>query len=137
MTAGRSFPLQPRSSMELEVGDIIAVPCDPVGWACLVAVDVQRRGPGARTTFVAGVVNWYGEQPPREVDIAGLPVIAQGLTRTELFTEGRLAVVGNVGPVSTTFDSNYRDLHVGAVHHVWGWKAAIRHAQAQGADRSR
>lgn len=121
--------------MHLEAGDIIAVPCEPVGWACLVAVEVRRRGPGARTTFVAGVVNWHGEQAPREADIAGLPVIAQGLTRAELFTEGGLAVVGNVGPVPTTFDSNYRDHQIGAVHDVWGWKAAIRHAQAQSADR--
>lgn len=78
-----------------------------------------------------------GEQAPREADIAGLPVMAQGLTRTELFTEGGLTVVGNVGSVVTTFDSNYRDHHVGAVHHVWGWKAAIRHAQAQSANQSR
>ena len=120
MTADRTFPLHPRSTLQLEVGDLIAVPCEPTGWACLVAVEVRRRCPGARTTFVAGLVDWYGERAPHGADIAGLPVIAQGLTRTELFTEGGLVVVGNVGSVATNIDSNYRDHHVGAVHQVWG-----------------
>jgi hypothetical protein len=41
-------------------------------------VEVRRRGPCARTTFVAGVVSWYGEQAPREADIKGLPVMHRG-----------------------------------------------------------
>ncbi|MFE1643951.1 hypothetical protein ACFM35_00040 [Microbacterium sp. P01] len=135
MATDRLFPLQPRSTLQLKVGDIIAVPGEPTGWACLVVVEVWRRGTGARTTFIVGVVDWSGEQAPREPDVAGLPVIAQALTRTELFTEGGLAVVGNVGAVATTFDSNHGDYQVGAKHRVWGWKAAIRHARAQIANR--
>lgn len=136
MTSNRSFPLSPRSTSQLEAGDIIAVPREPTGWACLVVVEVQRRGPGARSTFIAGVVDWLGESPPREQDVAELPVVAQGLTRMEIFTEGGLAVVGNLRPVTTQFDSNYRDFHVGNTHRVWGWRTAIRQAQTRGASRA-
>lgn len=137
MTTNRSFPLLPRSTSQLEAGDIISVPREPTGWACLVVVEVRRRGPGARTTFIVGVVDWFGESPPREQDITGLPAVAQGLTRIEMFTEGGLAVVGNVGPVATQFDSNYREYQVGAAHRVWGWRAAIWQAQTQGASQAR
>ena len=132
----RSFPFRPNSAAQLEVGDIVAVPCELTGWTCLVVVDLQRQGRGARSTFVAGVVDWSGERPPREDDIFGLPVIAQGLTPTTLFTEGGLQVVGNVGPIATSFDSSYRDHLVGAIHRVWGWRAAIRRAQERGAIQS-
>lgn len=60
----RSFPFSPRSTATLEVGDLIAVPREPSGWACLQVADLNRRGPGARTTFVAGVLRWRGEGWP-------------------------------------------------------------------------
>ena len=126
----RSFPLSPRSTASLELGDLIAVPCEPSGWACLQVVDLKREGAGARTSFVAGVLPWRGSAPPTGRDVAGLAAVEQGLVRIELFTDGGLQVVDRGEVVSTGLPSNLRDMRVGAVHKVWGWKTAIRRAQA-------
>lgn len=126
----RSFPFSPRSTASLEVGDLIAVPCEPSGWACLQVVDVQRRGPGARTSFVAGVLPWHGDTAPTRTDVAGLAATEHGLVRIELFTDGGLQVVDQADVAEAGLASNYRDVGVGTVHKVWGWKTAIRRAQA-------
>lgn len=127
---GRSFPVSPRSTTSLEVGDLIAVPCEPAGWACLQVVDLKRKGAGARTSFVAGVLPWRGQAPPTRADVAGLAAIEQGLVRIELFTDGGLQVVDHAEVISTSLPSNFRDMQVGTVHNVWGWKTAIKRAQA-------
>lgn len=58
-----------------------------------------------------------------------MPVTEQGLTGIKLFTEGGLQVVANSAVVPSGLSSNYRDLDVGTVHHVWGWKTAVRRAR--------
>lgn len=122
--------MSPRSTTSLEVGDLIAVPCEPAGWACLQVVDLMRKGAGARTSFVAGVLPWRGQAPPTRADVAGLAAIEQGLVRIELFTDGGLQVVDHAEVISTSLPSNFRDMQVGTVHNVWGWKTAIKRAQA-------
>jgi len=126
----RTFPFSPRSTLLLELGDLIAVPRERSGWACLQVVDLNRGGPGSRTTFVAGVLPWYGEASPTKGDTDGLAAIEHGLVPVELFTEGGLQVVDQCDVVSTDLASNFRDMQVGAVHKVWGWRTAIRKAQA-------
>ncbi|HXH78683.1 hypothetical protein [Nocardioides sp.] len=125
----RTFPLAPRSATALEVGDLIAVPCEPEGWACLQVVDVKRQGPGARTTFVAGVLPWCGADAPTRDDVSGLAATQEGLVPVEIFTEGGLQVVDQADVVETGAPSNFRDFGVGTVHKVWGWRTAIRKAQ--------
>lgn len=125
----RSFPFSPRSTATLEVGDLIAVPREASGWACLQVVDLSRRGPGARTTFVAGVLPWRGEDPPTRDDVSGLGVTQPGLVSVEIFTQGGLRVVDRGEVVATGLASNFRDMRVGAAHKVWGWRSALRKAQ--------
>jgi hypothetical protein len=126
----RQFPFSPKTSRDLEQGDIIAVPCEGGRWACLQVVELKREGVGARSTFMVGPLPWSGAEPPTERDVTGLAVTEQGLTRIELFTGGGLQVVANSPLVPTAFASNYRDFEVGTKHLVWGWKAAIRKATA-------
>ncbi len=126
----RVFPFSPRSTKSLEIGDLIAVPCEPSGWTCLQVVDLHRAGVGARTAFVAGVLPWRGHTPPTRGDVAGLGATAHGLVRVELFTDGGLQVVDHAEVVGTGLPSNFRDMQVGTVHNVWGWRAAIALAQA-------
>lgn len=125
----RSFPFSPRSTATLEVGDLIAVPREPSGWACLQVADLNRRGPGARTTFVAGVLPWRGEEPPTRDDVIGLGSLEQGLVSVEIFTEGGLRVVDRGEVVPNLSPSNFRSYEVGTVHKVWGWRTAMRKAQ--------
>lgn len=128
--SSRSFPLSPRSTQPLEAGDLIAVPCEPSGWACLQVIELQRTGAGSRTTFVAGVLPWHGAEPPTQHSVSGLHAVEQGLTPIEVFTEGGLQVVDAGQVVSTDLSSNFQDFSVGAQHKVWGWRTAIRKAQS-------
>jgi hypothetical protein len=48
----------------------------------------------------------------------------------EVFTEGGLEVVDEGRVVATGLPSNFRDFSVGSHHKVWGWRNAIRRAQA-------
>jgi hypothetical protein len=128
----RSFPFTPRSVADLEVGDFWTVTLPSGGLGLLQVRDVKRSGPGARSAFVAGVVDWRGDEQPQATDLQGRRVLAQGLTRIEAFTEGRAAVVGNTTetvPVDG-LTSSFRDFGVGTVTHVWGWKALPRRADA-------
>lgn len=127
--AGRSFPLSPRSTQSLALGGLIAVPCEPSGWACLQVIDLRRRGAGARTTFVAGVLPWRGDEPPTRQAVSGVAARELGLVPIEVFTEGGLEVVDEGDVVATGLPSNFRDFSVGTHHKVWGWRTAIRRAQ--------
>ena len=92
---------------------------------CLQVTDLKKSGVGSLKTFIAGVVDWQGAAAPGESDLFGRRVLAQGLTGIEAFTETGAAVLGNTDRTigASLLTSNYRDFHVGAVHHVWGWRA--------------
>ena len=47
----------------------------------------------------------------------------------EIFTQGGLRVVDRGEVVATGLASNFRDMQVGAVHQVWGWRSALTKAQ--------
>jgi hypothetical protein len=127
---GRSFPFSPRSTQSLERGDLIAVRCEPSGWACLQVIDLRRSGAGARTAFVAGVLPWRGDEPPTRQAVIGVAASEHGLVPIEVFTEGGLQVVDEGDVVPTGLPSNFQDFGVGTHHKVWGWRTAIRRAQA-------
>jgi hypothetical protein len=135
--AQRSFPLLPRSAKDLEIGDLIAVPCEVDAWACLQVVALKRSGRGSRTSFIAGVLPWCGDESPTPQNVLGLAAINVGMVPVELFTDGGLRVVANATVVPTQLSSSFRDFEVGAVHRVWGWKTAIRKAQAAAADTAK
>jgi hypothetical protein len=127
----RTFPFTPRSVAEVEIGDYWTVGLPGGGLGVLQVRDVKRSGLGARTSFVAGVVDWHGDMPPEPSDLRGCRVLAQGLTRVEVFSQGQARLLGNA-PDTVPVDgltSSFRDLGVGAVTHVWGWKALARRAE--------
>jgi len=126
----RNFPFSPRSTRELEVGDLIAVPREDGRWGCLQVTDLKRSGSGSRTTLVVGILPWVGEHPPTSGAVSRLSVVEQALTRIEIFTEGRLEVVATSSLVPHGLPSNYRDFGVGTTHNVLGWKAAIARVSA-------
>ncbi len=127
----RSFPFTPRSVAELEIGDFWTVALPSGGLGLLQVRDLKRTGPGARTSLVAGVVDWRGDAQPQVDDLRGRRVLAQGLTRIEAFTEGAAAVLGNTTETVPTagLTSSFRDSGVGTVTRVWGWKALPRRTE--------
>lgn len=122
--SGRDFPFLPTTSRDLEVGDFWAVELPDGHFGCLQVTELARQGPGSRSTFVAGVVDWWGNASPSSEGITGRRILTQGLTRIEAFTEMRARVLGRaVVTHDRVLPSHYRDhFAVGAVHHVWGWK---------------
>lgn len=121
----RTYPLSPRSSRDLRIGDYWTVPLSDGTFVCLQVTDLQQSGPGSLKTLVAGVVDWRDATLPNESDLVGRRVLEQGLTRIEAFTEVGSRVIGNTAETvgRSALDSNYRDFHVGAVHNVYGWRA--------------
>ena len=85
-------------------------------------------------SFVAGVVEWVGDDLPTEQDIAGRPISAVGLTDIRVFGETNAVVLGNVAVhgSASDFDNPLRDLQAGARHSVWGWQTFVRRV-AEGA----
>lgn len=130
----RSFPFSPRTAVQLEPGDLIAVPVDGGRWTCLQVTDLQPRG---RKYLVVGVLPWAGDEPPTAGDVAGLAAIDQGLTNIQIFTEGGLEVVGSSDVLPSGLASSFQaEAPVGTSVKVWGWQAAIRKAAAAAGERS-
>ena len=121
----RTFPFLPRSARQLQQGDLIAVPCEPSGWACLQVVEVKQSGVGSVKNFVAGALPWFGEDPPTPRSVRRLAAEKVGLTRTEIFTEAGCQVVGNAPLKKTRFDSHFGPKPVGTTLYSWGWQAAL------------
>jgi hypothetical protein len=120
----RQFPLSPRSARDLRIGDFWAVPLSDGSFGCLQVTDLLERGAGSLKTLVAGVVDWRGPAPPDDGDLTNKRILAQGMTRIEAFSEVGSQILGNTNQtIPSDLASNYRDFHVGAVHHVWGWRA--------------
>jgi len=125
---GRAFPLSPGSTRDLEVGDFWAVALDDGTFGACQVTDLKRSGAGARTSLVAGVLDWSGAEPPTTETLSGVAVLAQGLVGVEVFTKGGATIIGNapLGHGSQDLPSPFRDFAVGTVTQTWGWKVLPR-----------
>lgn len=130
MARQRVLPHRPRTTATMHEGDIIAVPLDDSAWGALHVVSLRRSGPVSRSAFVAGVLPWRGEAPPRADEVEGLAVVTQALVGKELFTDGLLEIVANTPVVPTSLPNNFRDNGIGVRVSVWGWRAAIDQVRA-------
>jgi hypothetical protein len=121
LPSDRHFPVGPQRTSELEIGDLWTVKLPSGGYGCMQVTDVRRQGPGSRTSFIAGPLDWFGESPPLLSDVAGRRVLEIGLVRMEAFDQPCAAIFGNAEPVGAEgFDSTFDDGYVGAVTRVYG-----------------
>lgn len=125
----RSFPFTPKSSKQLEIGDLVGVPLEGGNWACLQVLELKGSGPGSMKSLVVGTLPWRGADPPTEDGIRNTVITERALTGVELFTEGGLQVVGNAAVAPNDIPHYYRPLQIGDKQNVWGWRAAISHAR--------
>jgi len=91
----RKYPLSPRSSRDLRIGDFWAVPLSDGTFGCLQVRDLKTSGSGSLKTLVAAVIDWRGSIPPQESGLVGRRFLAQGLTRIEAFTKVGAQILGN------------------------------------------
>jgi hypothetical protein len=129
----RSFPFVPRSAARLEIGDFWTVTLSDGDFGVLQVRDLRLSGPGTRSSFVAGVVDWRGQRAPMAADLRGCRVLAQGLTCIKVFTEGGAQIIGNA-PDTAPVDgltSVFKDHGVGTRTSVWGWMALTRRVEKE------
>jgi len=124
------FPFVPKTTVSLEVGDVIAIPRTDGLWGALHVVDLRRSGVGSRVSFIAGVLPWRGAHTPTAPDVAGLAVVEQALVGTALFRGGGLQVTANAPVTPTSLPNNFRDTGIGSRVQVWGWRAAVGRVEA-------
>lgn len=127
----RTFPFVPRSAAQLEVGDFWTVVLADGDMGVVQVRDVRRSGPGARSSFVAGVVDWRGTRGPSAADLRGCRVLAQGLVRVEAFTEGGARILGNAPDTEPVagLTSVFQDHGIGTVTATWGWKVLAQRVE--------
>src|SRR4051794_25326354 len=91
----RRFPFVPASTSDLEPGDLWALPLKGGDLGVLQVRGVKTSGSGAYTHFVAGVLDWREPRLPVGHDLRGRRVLAEGVTRFEVFAPGRAEVFGH------------------------------------------
>ena len=74
------YPFVPKSSVKLTPGDFWAIPLRNGRFACGRVVEhLPKDWPGARVSFLGGLLNWEGSSEPTFDLIAGASFIAQGV----------------------------------------------------------
>ncbi|WDG19156.1 hypothetical protein [Microbacterium sp. Clip185] len=130
MARPTEFPFVPKTTVSLEVGDVIAIPRTDGLWGALHVVDLRRSGVGSRVSFIAGVLPWRGTHAPTAQDVADMAVVEQALVGTALFREGGFQVTANVPVAPTSLPNNFRTTGIGSSVLVWGWRAAVGRVEA-------
>ena len=103
------YPFVPKTNAQLVPGQFWSIHLSDGEHACgrVLAVD-RSAAHGARTMFVAGLVDWVGDRPPTAEAIAGKPIFEVGRGHVSLIAEGggsvlqgRRAHSTSMGPSAT------------------------------------
>src|SRR5712692_9693696 len=90
------YPFVPKTNANLEPGQFWAVPLPNGRFACGRVLRVDRdREYGARTMFVAGLLNWMGDEPPTAEAIAGARLLEVGHAHVRLIQQDGGAILGH------------------------------------------
>lgn len=89
------YPFVPKTNAQLVPGQFWSIHLSDGRFACGRVLAVDRSAThGARTMFVAGLVDWVGERPPTAEAIAGKPIFEVGRGHVSLIAEGGGSVLG-------------------------------------------
>jgi hypothetical protein len=90
---------------------------------------VPAFGAKDRIGFVAGLIDWSGDRPPNEDDLAGKPVLEQAKTRFEAIGRTGGEVLGERPlEMDGLVPLDPSDLSVGSQQKLWGWATITRYA---------
>jgi len=91
-----TYPFQPKSTAKLVPGQYWGVPLSNGTYACGRVVQVLAKGvEGSRVTFLAGLMDWNGSEPPNAATIAGADFLGQGQAHLKTITENGGTVLGH------------------------------------------
>jgi hypothetical protein len=92
----RKFPFYPKSNVKLHPGDFWGIPLNSGRFACGRVLELPPKGiPGAKTSFLAGLLDWVGNVLPTFDSIAGSKLIEQGDAHIKTITENEGLILGN------------------------------------------
>lgn len=125
------YPFEPRSNAHLEPGQFWAVPLSDRRHACGLVLAVPRAPdpllPVGSRMFLAGLLDWVGDDAPTADSIAGSSLVAQGFAHVRSIRATGGAVLGS------------RPLELDGVE-PWPWLTEAHSRQAvvyRGAERLR
>jgi hypothetical protein len=91
-----TYPFVPRSTAALLVGQFWALPLSDGSFGCGRVMDLTPPGNiGARTLFLAAVLDWHAEVPPTSEAIAGVGCLDQGEAHVKTITESGGRILGH------------------------------------------
>lgn len=91
----QAYPLRPTSTRSLAPGQFWALPLRDGWFGCGRVLDLPRGGiPGQRTMFLAGLIDWFGTEPPRAMDIAGAALLEAGSAHIKTIQETGGVILG-------------------------------------------
>lgn len=73
------YPFKPKTNRFLLPGQFWAIPLSSGKYACGRVIELMPKGEiGSRSSFLAGLMEWVGENPPVAEDLIGCKTVAQG-----------------------------------------------------------
>lgn len=96
--AGVTYPFEPKSNKHLRPGQFWSVPLSDGRFACGRVLSVPRDAdafvPASTRLFLAGLLDWVGEEPPSAENIAGSTLLRQGFAHVRTVRETGGSVLG-------------------------------------------
>ena len=77
-----SYPLEVKSNKTLLPGQYWAIPLRSGRYACGRVIQLPPKGEKGIKSFLAGLMNWVGDELPTFEDLIGVKTIAQGDAHT-------------------------------------------------------
>jgi Immunity protein 26 len=91
-----AYPFTPKSSAKLRPGDFWAIPLQDGSFACGRVIELPPKGrPGAKVSFLGGLLGWHSANPPTAESIAASPTIEQGAMHVLSITSTGGQIIGH------------------------------------------
>ena len=82
------YPFAPKSALSLKPGQFWALPLSDGSFGCAAVIQLMpKEMMGARVSFLAGVLDWHGEELPSAESIAHSSCLKQGGVHFKTITE--------------------------------------------------
>lgn len=91
----RVFPFSPKSNAKLLSGDFWAISLNSGRFACGIVLELPPKELSSKTSFLAGLLDWVGDDLPTFDSIAGSKLIEQGEAHIKTITENDSLILGN------------------------------------------
>lgn len=92
----QAYPFRPSSNRSVRSGQFWALPLREGWFGCGRVLDLPEGSfPGQRTMFLAGLIDWFGLEPPSAESIAGAPLLAVGSTHIKCVQETGGMILGH------------------------------------------